>query len=228
MDSKGVSLQRPTDIIYGGTFDPPHAGHRLVVERVIQLFPEAQVRVLPAAVPAGAYGQHKTPRANFEHRLAMCGLLLGDCALIDPIEASLSRPNYTVRTVEALDQRHPHRRWAMVLGRDQLESFAAWYLPDRLIEKVSLLVIERDAQGGFENELDQLALKLGRKLEAVNAVSWRWEGLETGIFSLGQSVSPAASRLIRADLERASEDGWLANDVYTYIKRHRLYTERGA
>ena len=228
LDSKGDLLQAPTDVIYGGTFDPPHEGHRRVVERVLEKFPTVRVRIIPAAAPAGAYGQHKQPHASFEHRQAMCELLLGDLAVVDGIEATLARPNYSLRTLEALDKQYPGRSWALVVGRDQLESFAAWYQPERVVAKASLLVIERETAGNLADELSLIGQKIGFQALPLSAESWRWQGLQTGIFSLGTAVSAAASRLIRDNIEQALAQGWLRPDIYQYIKRHGLYTERGA
>ena len=219
----------PTAIAYGGAFDPPHEGHRLVLRKTAESFPQAALYLLPAKTPAGAYGAHKQPSASFEQRMEMCYLAfaseLQDLALtIDPLEAHLPEPNYTVRTMEALQRRDPEQHWAILMGRDQLLRFAGWYQPQTLAALASLVIIDRDATEDLSPSLEELGRKLGLELEATGGSSWRWKGWSTGVFWLPGCVSPAASRLIRNNWGEAAQKGWLSPEVAQYIKRNTLYT----
>lgn len=228
---EAASGWEPTEIVYGGTFDPPHEGHAQIVQRALKLFPRATLRVIPAAAPAGAHGLHKRPVASFADRVAMCQLQFqneSDRIKIDSIEETLPQPNYTVRTLEALAQRFPSQRWGWLMGKDQLQSFPAWHEPLRIIDRASLLAVDREGGDDLSHLVEEVGKKLGQKLTPLGPDVWQWEARKTAIFSLGQSVSPAASRLLREALRKGETQSirlaWLAPVVLQYIKSQRLYS----
>lgn len=217
----------PTEIVYGGAFDPPHEGHTLLVKRALEVFPEARVRIVPAASPAGAHGLHKQTEASFAQRLAMCQLAFaneGSRVTVDPIEEQLPSPNYTIQTLEALAKTYPEERLALLMGKDQLQNFAGWLKPREIIVRASLLVVDRDQGEDLNALLAMLGPQLGRALHALGPNTWQWEGLPTGIFSLGPGLSLAASRLIRGNLADPEHQQWLSPAVLNYVKSQGLYS----
>lgn len=220
--TKTGSLEsKPLRIIYGGSFDPPHLGHRSLVEKVLRLFPEARVDIVVADSPAGAYGQHKTTEADFNQRLEMCRLTFPEARVaINPIEAGLEKPNYTWRTLEALQKQDPQSRWALLMGQDQFESFPGWKKAGELIDKVDLLVVGRE---GFQSwdETEARFRKDFFPLKALDNGTYAWEGKQGRVYRLTGELSPAASRILRRDIEE--QKAWLAPDVQDFIKRNKLY-----
>ena len=60
--------------IFGGTFNPPHLGHRFMVEGVAKLPEIEKVLVMPAKTPPHKSGEIVSP----EHRLNMCRIAFED------------------------------------------------------------------------------------------------------------------------------------------------------
>ncbi len=222
------ALPMPELILFGGAFDPPHEGHRLVLERVHGVFPEAKIWVIPGQQPAVAGGTYKTTGATFGQRVEMCRLAFQDQIRegyleIDPIESELPLPNFTIQTLRELEKRYSHKSWGLVIGRDQLERFAEWREPIEILKRVSLIVVERDSSRDLGEAIGQLAVRLGLTAIAEREDAWRWQELGSRVFPLQGVVSPAASRMIREDLGKAKEHAWLNGKVANYIESHRLY-----
>lgn len=217
----GSSESETRRIVYGGSFDPPHAGHRALVEKALERFPDARVDVIVGDSPAGAYGKHKTIEADFSQRLEMCRLTFTESRVtINSIEASLEKPNYTWRTLYALQKQDPESRWTLLMGQDQFESFPGWKKAEELIDWVDIIVVDRD---GFENWADIEARFQGDfvPLQALDEKTYAWVGKDGRVFRLPGAPSPAASRILRRGPER--QEDWLAPGVADYIKQNKLY-----
>ena len=131
--------------IFGGTFDPPHVGHLLVVADALEKLRLDRVAFVPAAVQPLKAGQQVT---NPEHRLAMVRLLVGDDPRfsVDPIEIEREGLSYTVETLTAFAERHPQSERFFLVGTDVLASFGQWREPARVVRLATLAVMERDGE----------------------------------------------------------------------------------
>lgn len=127
--------------LFGGLFDPPHAGHRRLAESFLASGYLDRLWVVPTAWPA-----HKTGgRADFSHRYAMCGFAFADLHALDvlDIETELPAPSFTVHTLDVLRSRHPETEFVLCLGSDQLQAFHTWYRWSDILHHTGLLVAER-------------------------------------------------------------------------------------
>ena len=121
----------PDVILFGGTFDPPHAGHIACVTHVKQLFPSALVEILPGLETMKAGGDAKKPAASFAQRLEMCRLSFQQDAplsgvSVSDVEAKLPQPSYTVNLLHRFITEHPGQRVAILMGMDQFINFPTW------------------------------------------------------------------------------------------------------
>ena len=143
-DANNAYTGKPDLLIYGGTFDPPHAGHQHCIHMALDAFPDSRILVLPGGSPAGVAGNHKVPGAGFRHRSEMCRLsfkpfLDGDRLRISGLEATLPAPNFTVSTLSLLKSRYPDKNLGFMMGDDQWVNFAHWKGPVDILKKVSLM-----------------------------------------------------------------------------------------
>ncbi|MBP6217226.1 MAG: nicotinate-nicotinamide nucleotide adenylyltransferase [Oligoflexales bacterium] len=224
-------------IFYGGTFDPPHLGHRDCVELAHSTFPDSSMVILPTCespTPKG-FGC-KRPQADFDHRVAMCRLNFESLGIknlsFDLIERHLSKPNYTAQTLDALSKSYPKKKLSFMLGQDQVENFHLWHNPTLILQTCSLLIcrrfsldknahVEVDLPSCVEGMLERLHLKL----------TWNSAGSafipQTGssVFLLDRETSPAASRVIRTKLQQGLPipEEWLHPLVAAYIRKNKLY-----
>ena len=126
--------------VYGGSFDPPHLGHVMVVAHLLLNEPSLdEVWIVPCFEQAG---KHLTP---YSHRLQMCDLAFGQfhrCRVND-VERKLGGESITLRTFKYLAHVHPNDKFQFVIGSDLLESVATWGNWDELCKIAPPLVVGR-------------------------------------------------------------------------------------
>jgi nicotinate-nucleotide adenylyltransferase len=182
--------------IFGGSFDPPHVGHLIVVADALEALGLDLVVFVPAAVqPLKAGGRVTAP----QHRLAMVRLLVGDDPRfsVDPIEIDREGLSYTVDTLTAFAERHPQSERFFLVGTDVLASFGQWREPDRVVRLATLAVMERDGEAA---QLPEGAMRVATRRVDVSSTEIR-ERVRRG-------------RTIR---------GFVPEAVEAYIASQRLY-----
>jgi nicotinate-nucleotide adenylyltransferase len=135
--------------LFGGSFDPPHAGHLLAAAYVLATEPCDELWLLP--VYEHPFG--KRFRASFEQRVELCEAALGAVGMararVSRLEETLARAGGEGRTVELLEHlaaQRPADRFALVVGSDLLAETAQWKSFDRVRALARLVVLER---GGY-------------------------------------------------------------------------------
>jgi nicotinate-nucleotide adenylyltransferase len=133
-------VKRPEIAVFGGSFDPPHVGHVLIVSYALSVSEVDEVLIVPTY--AHAFGKVLTA---FDHRLRMCELAFRDLARvrIDPIERDLGGESRTLRLVEALIERYPHHDLRLLIGADIMQEAHKWHSFDRIVELARPLVAGR-------------------------------------------------------------------------------------
>ena len=131
--------------LYGGSFDPPHMGHVYVIAHVLATEPVDGLWLVPAY--SHAFGKSM---ASFTDRVRMCELaaeVFGSRVLVSRVEEEIragDQPSYTVDTLEHLCRLFPKRRFALVVGSDNLGGLTRWKDADRIRELVRLVVVGRE------------------------------------------------------------------------------------
>ncbi len=133
--------------IFGGSFDPPHVGHLLVVADAFDALGLDHLVFVPAGVQPLKAGQAV---AGAGHRLAMVRLLVGDDRRfsVDPIETEREGLSYTVETLAAFAEKYPQAERYFLVGTDVLASFAQWREPDRVLRLATIALMRREGDVG--------------------------------------------------------------------------------
>ena len=103
---------------FGGTFDPPHKGHKLIYKHCMKICDKF------IFVPTLQSPDKKAPITNKDIRINMLELLIDKedkkKVLIDNFEInSKSIPNYTIDTINYLQNKFEKAIIHMVIGGDQ-------------------------------------------------------------------------------------------------------------
>ncbi len=148
--------------IYGGTFDPIHAGHLHVITELIKRKIVDYLLIIPAGVPLLREG---APQASGSQRSVMCQLALSSLpneiaahVEVSPIEILRDGPSYAIDTVEAVQVSRPDDQIILIVGADAFEHFSQWHRSRELEKMVEILVINRP--GYSQSGLDIQALDL--------------------------------------------------------------------
>ena len=145
-----ASTETPLRIgLFGGTFDPPHRGHIAVAADVADVLGLDQVLWIPAGQPP-----HKSSlsTAPLVLRLEMTRAVIGvDSRFkMSRIEAERMGPSYTVETAWALKDDCPEAQLFLIIGTDQFRQLHLWKDPERLMNLVELVVMDRGGQRGAD------------------------------------------------------------------------------
>jgi nicotinate-nucleotide adenylyltransferase len=115
--------------LFGGAFDPPHAGHVALVEAAKRELRLERVIVIVVADPG-----HKSVSEPADVRLELARAAFPDDEVVLDDHA---------RTIDMLRD-HPEWHGAtFLIGADELEAFASWKEPDEVLKLVRLGVATR-------------------------------------------------------------------------------------
>lgn len=197
--------------LFGGSFDPIHAGHVAPVAEARRRLGLDEVVYLPTAAPP-----HKPERrfAPAFRRFAMVELaLLGEEGLVASAhELTLGRPAYTVETLEHFRGERPGAELHLLLGGDAFADLEHWRRWREIAALARLVVLVRPGWGR-----EEILPRLGAELAALadgERVVW-----------LENEPVAVSSTALRALFQRGAEPpaGTVAPLVVQYVQKYRLY-----
>ncbi|MDX8359516.1 nicotinate-nucleotide adenylyltransferase [Cytobacillus sp. IB215316] len=129
--------------IIGGTFDPPHNGHLLIANEVLDKLHLSEVWFLPTYTPP--HKQHKYISSS-EDRLKMLRLAIEDNPLfkLNTIEIDRQGVSYTYDTMKALIEKYSDYKFYFIIGADMVEYLPKWYKINDLLELVTFVGVKRE------------------------------------------------------------------------------------
>lgn len=206
-------------LLYGGTFDPVHAGH-LAVARAARDALGADVAFLPAADPP----HRAAPGASAEQRARMIELAIaGETGFsVDRRELQRAGPSWTVDTLRGLRaERGPGAPLAWLVGADAFRGLPTWHDWRELLDLAHFVVAVRPGHGLDALPADLAEACAGRWLDRPGPLATSPAG---GLLRLDMALHPASATELRRRL-RAGEPhgGWLSADVADFIHRQGLY-----
>lgn len=185
--------------IFGGSFDPPHAGHLHLARTALLKLGLDCVYWVPAQDPP-----HKqTPGTPFTHRMEMVRLAIGGLPgqVSTDIEAGLSVPSYSLNTIRAMKARYgnPGDAWYFLVGADNWAIFPKWHQPEAVLKEATLVVYPRKGSA------------LGK--------------LPAGVTALEMDEFPGDSTSLRSAMANGSspEAAGVLPAIRDYITQHGLY-----
>ena len=129
--------------VFGGTFDPPHVGHLLLASDARDALALDRLIFVPALTQP--FKADSPPQGTPDDRLEMLRLAVSDDAqyVVDDTELRRKGLSYTVDTLEHLAARFPGAKLFLLLGEDNMKSFAKWKNPDRIRQLATLALMRR-------------------------------------------------------------------------------------
>lgn len=131
-------------VIFGGSFDPVHIGHIILARDAKEHLGAEEVIFIPTA-QAPLKGKH---RASAEDRLTMLKLALDreEGYSIEDFEIKRGGISYTVFTLEYLREKYRGEELLLLLGSDSFLRFHLWKEPNRILDLVKIVVVDREGK----------------------------------------------------------------------------------
>lgn len=136
--------------LFFGTFNPIHVGHLTIANYIVEFSDLNQVWFV--VTPHSPFKKKSSLLAD-HHRLEMVYRAteeyhnLREC----DIEFKLPQPNYTIDTLTYLEEKHPNKEFALIMGEDNLKSFHKWKNYELILERHQIYVYPRISKGKTES-----------------------------------------------------------------------------
>ncbi len=195
-------------IVFGGTFNPPHLGHQLMIEQVLSKSIANLVFDQLWLLPVGQHSFAKQFVSN-KHRLAMLELMkqaicqkhpvLQDKIFIEKYELERAEESQTFATLEALSKQYPQHQFSFLIGSDNLEKFHLWHDYQLMLSKYPFYVYPR--------------------------IDFAFQPFYEGMIALKDfpQMQVSSTQVRTALLNKSSLDGLLNVKVIEYIKNNKLF-----
>lgn len=128
--------------ILGGTFDPPHYGHLLIAQEVLDACQLDEIWFIPTKIPP-----HKDRKQLFsdEERIELIRLAIKGNSFfkLNLIEFERSGPSYTIDTIKELKLQNPSDEYYFIIGGDMIEYLPKWRSIEDLLTLVTFVGVKR-------------------------------------------------------------------------------------
>lgn len=129
--------------IFGGTFNPPHIGHRAAARAAVEALGLTRLLVIPDRIAPHKHMPENSPTP--EERLRLVEACMAGIAQVQVSDLELRRAgvSYTVDTVEQLARENPDAQLVLLMGSDMFCSFLDWRKPMHILRHAELGVLFR-------------------------------------------------------------------------------------
>lgn len=178
--------------VFGGTFDPPHVGHLVVAQDVLEHLELDRLVVVPAARPP-----HREAVLDPDTRLELVRHAFeGDDRIhVSDVELRREGPSWTVDTLEWARRELRPDALFLIVGADQLRSFAGWREPERILRLARLAVMTRPGEELLGSDVPHEIIEVTRVDLSSTQIRGRLEE--------GRSIRYMVPERIRPQVERA-------------------------
>lgn len=194
--------------IFGGTFNPPHQGHKKLALEFMSRLSLDLMMIIPTYTPP-----HKEAPdlATGEDRLNMCRLCFSEsCFLVSDIELRRKGKSYTVNTLQQLREQYPDDELFFVMGSDMLLSFHTWREPEEILNLATVCAAGRED---------------GLTAELCGYIKSRYPHREDRFVVFDFDPLEVSSTWIRKYPKEAMEKDLICDGVENYIQERGLYAD---
>ncbi len=196
--------------IFGGTFNPPHLGHKRLAETMLETANLDKIIIMPTYTPPHKMG---SDLASEKDRLNMCRLFFKEGYYqVSDLEITRGGKSYTVDTVSELKKLYPNDELFLIIGSDMLLSFDRWYRFEEILDNVTLCVATRENDISTEDLLSYAKDKLKLDIEDI-------------IISSVDAFVCSSTQVRNLIKEESGTEGILDKSVKGYIDFRKLYSD---
>ena len=190
--------------LYGGTFDPIHVGHLIVIENAINDMNLDKVIILPSSNPP--HKKHKD-KTDTDIRVEMVSEAIKDNPkiILSTYESDTDQVIYTHHTLEYFTESLKGRDIFYIMGEDSFMTIDTWRNYEDILD-YNIIVFARE---GIEKNSD--LVKMVEKIKIDNP----------NIFLLNSLNINISSTLIRTLVKENKSIKYLVKDEVEYIIKNR-------
>jgi nicotinate-nucleotide adenylyltransferase len=198
--------------LYFGTFNPIHVGHLVIANHMAEYTDLDEVWLV--VTPQNPL-KKKTSLLEDYHRLAMVKIAIDDNTKLraSDIEFTLPKPSYTVNTLVYLREKHPEKKFALIMGEDNLRTLHKWKNYEEILAQHNIYVYPRTLT---ESELEEMnQIDSNSKPEVYN---------HANIILVDAPVMKVSASFIRKSIQDKKDVRYLLTEpVFKYVEEMNFY-----
>ena len=128
--------------LYFGTFNPIHVGHLIIANHLVEHTDLDAVWMV--VTPRSPFKKKATLLDNYE-RYDLVYKATEPYPLLQPtdIEFGLPQPSYTINTLAYLQEKHPDKKFSLIMGEDNLHGLHKWKNHEEILKNHPIYVYPR-------------------------------------------------------------------------------------
>lgn len=193
--------------LYGGTFDPIHTGHLIVIENAINYMNLDKVIILPSSNPP--HKKHKKKTAtNIRVEMVAEAIKDNDKIILSTYESTDQAVRYTHETIRYFKKYFPEDEIFYILGEDSFLTIDTWRNYEDILDENIIVFTRSNIDSDSE---------LVKKVEIIKKDN-------PNIFLINNLNINISSTLIRGLVKDKKSIKYLVSDEVKYIiKKRGLY-----
>ncbi|MCE5304624.1 MAG: nicotinate (nicotinamide) nucleotide adenylyltransferase [Chloroherpetonaceae bacterium] len=194
--------------IYGGSFDPIHIGHLIIVERFIEILNLNKCLFIPSYI--SPFKAEENANISAETRLEMLKLATesNPAFEIEDYEINRREISYTIDTLLYLQSKYPDSELFLLIGSDQARDFHKWKNFQDIMSIANICIAKRILN--YDVNIFPFELYLNQKSKQI--------------IKLNTPIIEISSTEIRERIkEGRSIKYMLTPSVYNYINENNIY-----
>ena len=207
--------------LFGGTFDPVHAGHIAVAQAAQRRFHLDAIYFIPSSRPPHKSRLELLP---FVHRYAMVALACVEHPhFVGSLAEAAGAPHvfYTIDTVRRFHREHPDDHLYFIVGADQFLELPTWKNYESLLDSCDFIIASRP---GFRLDALRLVIPPEKLARTAAADGHKIALRKSTVHMLATVASHVSSTEIRERLRRKQTiHGLVPARVEEYILKQALY-----
>lgn len=194
--------------IYGGAFNPPHAGHIRAASYGADALGLSKVLLIPTNISPHKQSPRNT--ATPDQRLKMLEIATEgkDTLQVSDIEVARGGQSFTFETILQLCREYPEAELTLFMGTDMFLTLLQWRNPQIILENAAIGVFYR----GDRDE----KVRIARQAENLRA-------LGATVHLIENPVTQISSTVLRSLLIFGCAGDYLPEGVEDYIRNEGLY-----
>lgn len=189
--------------IFGGSFNPPHFGHQIISQQVLQFTPVKEVWLTPCYTHT-----FDKQLASSQHRAEMTKMITKKNIKYSHAEIENQLSGETIDLMNLLKNQYPEHDFSFVLGSDNLKKFKQWQDWDKLVSQHTFYIFPRP---GFDYQLKNYNL---------DNPEYKFKLIKNSLLVKSNISSTIIRQRIKNNL---SIRNLVPNKVRKYIKQKNLY-----